>query len=67
MSIKKIISPNHESLIHMEAALVSWILNCRKKNIALDRKATQSKAINLYELYKYKETDEKIRTKMKTK
>ena len=44
MSTKRAISLHHETFIYMEAALVKWIVNCRKKNVALDMKAIRMKA-----------------------
>ena len=57
MSTKKFISPYYEPLIHKEAALVTWIAICRK-NIAMDRKTIQTKAMKLYETYSSNESEE---------
>ena len=48
-TVKKIISPHHEQPIYMEAAPIIWMLNCRKKNIALNSKIVTTKTLKLYE------------------
>ena len=57
-SAKKLISPYHKPLLLMETALVRWIEDCRQKNMALDKKIIQRKAMSLYETFSSKETDD---------
>ena len=56
-SAKRVVSSYYEPLILMEAALVVWIEDCRKKNTTLDRKTVKTKAVNLYESFTHKEAD----------
>ena len=58
MSSKKLISPRYKPLILMETSLFTWIEDCRQKNMALDMKIIQRKAMNLYETFSSKESDD---------
>ena len=58
MSTKLLISPYYKPLIFMETALIRWIEDCRQKNIALDLKIIQRKAMSLFETFSSKETDD---------
>ena len=58
MSAKITISPYFKPLISMEAALVKWIVNCRKMNVALNSQTIKMKAVELYETFSIKEHDD---------
>ena len=57
MSTNKLISPCYKPLFLMETALLTWIANCWQKNMALNKKIIQTKAMSLYKTFSSKEID----------
>ena len=57
VSAKKIISPHYNPLIHMESALVAWIVDCSKNNVFLNKTIIGAKALSSYKHFD-KENDQ---------